>query len=113
MPNSKDRERSRHSHPYLVEVTLSGDDLDQYGYLVDIDRVAAILDAIIEGMRDKTLNDLPDFFGLIPSIEHLARVIWTRFAAQLNEGNVTRLQVKVWENKEAWASYEAGIESQA
>ena len=62
-------ENQWHSHHYRLEFQLEGAQLDQHGYLVDIVHVEELLEGLVRRYRDKTLNDLPEFDGLNPSIE--------------------------------------------
>ncbi len=98
-------ENERHSHHYQVEVQLAGRDLDEHGYLVDIVAVEEHLEALVGYFRDRTLNELPEFAGLNPSIEHLARVICQSVAQKLKGAHLLGVRVKVWENDIAWAAY--------
>jgi len=98
-------ENRRHSHHYRLELQLEGPTLDQHGYLVDIVDIERNLDALVAGYRDQTLNDLPEFAGLNPSIEHFARICCTRLAAAIQAPTVSAITVKLWENDIAWASY--------
>jgi len=63
-------ENTLHSHHYAIEVQLEGDRLDRHGYLVDIVEIEQALNALVAHYRDHTLNELPEFAGLNPSIEH-------------------------------------------
>jgi 6-pyruvoyltetrahydropterin/6-carboxytetrahydropterin synthase len=96
-------ENQLHSHHYAVEVQLEGSTLDRHGYLVDIVDIEHHLDGLVAGYRDRTLNELPDFVGLNPSIEHFARIFAEAFAARA--ANVEAVTVKIWENDIAWAAY--------
>ncbi|MCB0107483.1 MAG: 6-carboxytetrahydropterin synthase [Caldilineaceae bacterium] len=98
-------ENSWHSHHYQVEVQLEGRELDHHGYMVDIVDVERNLDAIVDEYRDKTLNDLPEFNGLNPSIEHFTRIVCTTLVARIKANNLEAVTVKIWENEIAWASY--------
>ncbi len=93
------------SHHYVLELQLTGADLDQHGYLVDIVDVEKHLNDTVARYREQMLNDLPEFAGLNPSIEHFARIL----AQQLNEKiiapNLQGLTVRLWENDIAWVSY--------
>jgi len=104
-------ENEWHSHHYQVEVQLAGQSLDQHGYLVDIVDIEANLDALVAYFRDKTLNDLPEFAGLNPSIEHFSRIFWQALASRIQAPNLSRMTIRIWENDIAWASYEQGLES--
>lgn len=95
-----------HSHHYRLELRLEGDQLDHHGYLVDIVEVERQLDALVASYRDKMLNDLPEFAGLNPSIEHFTRIVCTALAGSLAGINtLSAIGVKIWENEIAWASY--------
>ncbi|MBM4289374.1 MAG: 6-carboxytetrahydropterin synthase [Deltaproteobacteria bacterium] len=98
-------ENMRHSHHYQIEVQLFSRELDHHGYLVDIVEVEARLDELLDYYRDQTLNDLPEFAGLNPSIEHFARLFCQQLRQRLTAPNLTALQVTVWENEIAWTAY--------
>jgi len=98
-------ENVKHSHHYAVEVQLEGDTLDQHGYLVDIVDIEKHLDDLVAHYRDKTLNDLPEFPGLNPSIEHFSRILCQTLASRINAATLKVVTVKLRENEIAWASY--------
>ena len=98
-------ENQLHSHHYAVELQLEGATLDRHGYLVDIVEIEGALEALVAAYRDHTLNDLPEFKNLNPSIEHFARIIAQRLSTQISASNVHALTVKLWENEIAWTSY--------
>ncbi len=98
-------ENELHSHHYYLELQLHGETLDQHGYLVDIVDIEHHLDAILSYYRDRTLNDLPEFAELNPSIEHFARIIAGTLAEKITAPNLSALNVQVWENEIAWAAY--------
>ena len=102
-------ENEWHSHHYLVEVQLEGAELDQHGYLVDIVDIEANLEALVAYYWDKTLNDLPEFAGLNPSIEHFARIFCQTMAARIQAPNLSAVTVHMWENEIAWASYRLAV----
>jgi 6-pyruvoyltetrahydropterin/6-carboxytetrahydropterin synthase len=98
-------ENLRHSHHYQVEVQLEGKELDGHGYLVDIVEVEKHLQTQVDYFRDRMLNELPEFAGRNPSIEHLARIICQSMAEKIGAANLSAVRVKVWENDIAWAAY--------
>jgi 6-pyruvoyltetrahydropterin/6-carboxytetrahydropterin synthase len=98
-------ENLKHSHHYKVELQLEGATLDEHGYLVDIVNIEANLDALVADYRDKTLNDLHEFAGRNPSIEHFARNLCDRLAERIQAANISALTVKLWENEIAWAAF--------
>ena len=98
-------ENHLHSHHYQVEVQLQGAALDRHGYLVDIVEIEQSLEALVATFRDQTLNELPEFAGINPSIEHFARIFCQAFSARIQAGNIAVIAVKIWENAIAWAEY--------
>jgi len=98
-------ENKKHSHHYIIELQLSGNTLDKHGYLVDIINIENSLEAIREYFKDKTLNELPEFIGLNPSIEHFSRIICEKLTSNIVEENIRATRVIVWENEIAWASF--------
>jgi 6-pyruvoyltetrahydropterin/6-carboxytetrahydropterin synthase len=97
-------ENELHEHHYLVEIRLEGTQLDRHGYLIDIDVVTAALEAQVDRYRGQTLNSLPEFAGLNPSLEHLARIIGMSLATTIDT-HIQVLTVRIWENEFAWAEY--------
>lgn len=102
-------ENSWHSHHYVVEVQLEGETLDQHGYLVDIVDIEANLEKIVDRYKDKTLNELPEFEGLNPSIEHFARIVCETLTGRIKAPNLSFVTVKIWENEIGWASYRQAV----
>lgn len=98
-------ENRKHSHAYAIELILNGERLDVHGYLVDIVDIERHLDALVARYRDQTLNELPEFAGLNPSIEHFSRILCQRLASQLKANTLASMTVKLWETDIAWASY--------
>ena len=95
-----------HAHDYRMEVRFSGPELNEFGYLVDIDAVNDVLDDLLGRYEGAMLNDLPEFDGRNPSVE--------RFAGHIGDGVVERaptetptgVAVRLWEGEDAWARYE-------
>lgn len=98
-------ENEWHSHHYVLELQLEGTQLDQHGYLVDIVDVESHLDAVIACYRDKTLNDLPEFVGLNPSIEHFSRIVCQQVSTRIQVSSLSAMSVTIWENDIAWTRY--------
>ena len=93
------------SHHYLLELRLAGDSLDQHGYLVDIVEVDKHLGEVVGYYNEKMLNDLPEFAGINPSIEHFSRFLCEAFNERLSFANISKVKVVLWENDTAWVSY--------
>ena len=98
-------ENEPHSHHYRVEAQLEGASLDAHGYLVDIVDIETQLEALVAHYRDQTLNDLPEFQGLNPSIEHFSRIFCRSLSDRIQAPNLSAITLKMWENEIAWAAY--------
>jgi 6-pyruvoyltetrahydropterin/6-carboxytetrahydropterin synthase len=98
-----------HSHRFTLEVELSGPDLDEYEYLVDIDDVKAGMDGVVDRFSDATLNHQPSFEGKNPSVERFARIVSEQFREAVDLSNPEHLSVRLWEDDVAWASYETDL----
>jgi 6-pyruvoyltetrahydropterin/6-carboxytetrahydropterin synthase len=98
-----------HSHEFTAEVEFAAPELGEYGYLVDIDAVEAVLDDLEDRYRDALLNDLPEFEGENPSVERFATYFGDRLAEGLSDPTPTRLTVRLWEDDLAWASHERAL----
>ena len=105
-------ENTKHSHDYILEIQLQGDSLDQHGFLVDIVDVEHQLGLLVQYYENKTLNDLPEFSGKNPSIEHFARIFCQQFYRAIQAQNLSSVTVKIWENDIAWTSYQLRINPQ-
>ncbi|NHZ72205.1 MAG: 6-carboxytetrahydropterin synthase [Aquificales bacterium] len=104
-------ENEWHSHHYVVEIQLHGESLDQHGYLVDIVDIEHHLDALVAYYKDKTLNDLPEFADLNPSIEHFSRIFCEQLADRIKADTLSEMTLKIWENEIAWASYQMTLKA--
>lgn len=94
------------SHHYMLELQLSGAELDRHGYLCDIMDVEKQLDEVVAYYREQMLNEKPKFEGLNPSIEHFARILAVTLNERIVAPNISKLKVVLWENESAWASFE-------
>ncbi len=94
------------SHHYLLELQLQAQELDQHGYLVDIVDVSKQLDEVVGYYTEKMLNDLPEFAGLNPSLEHFSRILAVALDGRIGASGIHGLKVILWENESAWASFD-------
>ncbi len=95
-----------HSHHFTVTATYRGPELNEYGYLVDIDAVTEALDATVETFGDETLNDLPAFAGKNPSAEHFARIFGEQLIERLTPPAATQLEIAIQEDDVATVTHE-------
>ena len=95
-----------HSHQFTVESRFAGPELDEYGYLVDIDDLSEAVEATTESLRDVTLNELPAFEGTNPSAERLAGVFADRLLDRIRPPAANRLTVCIREDDVATVAHE-------
>ena len=100
---------SVHGHNYKVRVTLTGSQLDSTGLLYDFVEVKRRMDAIIERLDHRFINDIAPFDQLNPSAENLARYFYQELDQALRAAAVqvpVRIgEVRVWETDTTTAAY--------
>ena len=98
-----------HGHNYKVRVTLTGSQLDSTGLLYDFVEVKRRMDAIIERLDHRFINDIAPFDQLNPSAENLARYFYQELDQALREAAAqvpVRIgEVRVWETDTTTAAY--------
>jgi 6-pyruvoyltetrahydropterin/6-carboxytetrahydropterin synthase len=99
-------ENHKHSHHYRLEIQLERKTLDNHGFVVDIVKIKDYLEKLIANFRDHTLNELPEFKNLNPSIENLASILYQALYRSVREAGILDLKIKVWEDNIAWVSYQ-------
>ena len=102
-------ENEWHSHHFELELLLEGPSLNDNGYLVDIVEIEELLDALTDRYQDATLNDLPEFDGKNPSVEHFAQIVCSYVDRQLDLDKVNNITSRIWEDDSAWASYSTSV----
>lgn len=94
-----------HGHNYVLEVTLVGEPNDLTGTVIDLPTLdREVRRRVIEPLDHKNLNlECPDFAALNPTVENIARVIWTRLQPAFT---ACRLEsVRVYETPKTCAEY--------
>lgn len=98
-------ENTHHSHEYRFEAIFEGPELNQHGYLLDIVDVEKAMDAQVSRYKEGTLNELEEFEGLNPSIEHFSRILWERMESIIDKTGLTSMTIRIWEDEFAWARF--------
>ena len=94
-----------HGHNWKIEVFVKGEHLDHAGVVYDFGLLKKNVNAIMDELDHKFLNDLPELFPEgSPSSEHIAVYIANRLKAQLPEG-ITVSRVNAWESDDSCATY--------
>ncbi len=93
-----------HGHNYTIIVSYVGEELDQFGMLVDFTDVKKAFNAILKQLDHTYLNELPMFLNLSPSAENIAKVVYLELKkATFPRGKLK--VVKVWETPTQVAQY--------
>ena len=106
IPQLEGPENVEHMHRYNVEATVMGDRLDECGFLVDVDLVAASLEGVLMRFEGELLNAMPEFQGMTPSMENLAKAIHSALATDIARSCVERIKVTIWEAEDICASFD-------
>jgi len=99
--NYKGKCENMHGHNWKVEVALKGAKLDASNILVDFKVLKKHVNEIIEYLDHKDINELPEFKGISPSSEIIAKHIYTEVKKIFE--NVAR--VSVYETPTSCATY--------
>ena len=105
-----------HGATYVVDVEFRRPALDADSIVVDIGRAAASLQAILDGLSYRNLDDEPAFAGKNTTTEFLARVVFERLAAAIGRGDlgpgaseIRGMRVTLHESHVAAASFDGSM----
>ena len=91
-----------HGHNWKVKVTVSAAKLDEIGVVMDFHELERRVNAIVEPMHNRNLNDLGSFKSTNPSAENVA----VHIAQKLDLPQGVKLEsVQVWETAENSATF--------
>jgi 6-pyruvoyltetrahydropterin/6-carboxytetrahydropterin synthase len=97
-----------HGHNYRVQVTLTGETLDNIGLLYDFKDLKLLMNEVVERFDHQYLNDLEPFREENPSAENMARYFYREIRRTLHaatDGRVGIKQVRLWETDTTTATY--------
>jgi 6-pyruvoyltetrahydropterin/6-carboxytetrahydropterin synthase len=94
-----------HAHDYRVDVGVRGGGLRADGTLFDITRLQSALNDALADLDGRDLNEVSGLADPNPSAEVVARYLFERIAPAVREDGLARLETRVWESPEAYASY--------
>lgn len=94
-----------HGHNWTVQVFIRSNELDTVGIAFDFKLLKKELNSILEELDHKFLNELPIFEDKNPTSENLARYIYKRLAATINDERVKLSKVRVCESPSSGATY--------
>ncbi|HXE56418.1 MAG TPA: 6-carboxytetrahydropterin synthase [Gemmatimonadales bacterium] len=95
-----------HGHNYELDVTVEGEIDPTTGYVIDMNRLKALVDEkLLRHLDHKNLNlDVPWFRDRIPTAENIAVVCWEVLAPAIPAGRLLRL--RLWETPRNYVEYE-------
>ncbi len=96
---------SLHGHNWTVTVTVKSEKLDKIGIAVDFRKLKTELDAVLVKLDHSNLNDLNIITSPNPTSECIAKFIYDRLSAKLNDNRVEVSKVRVAESKDTGATY--------
>jgi 6-pyruvoyltetrahydropterin/6-carboxytetrahydropterin synthase len=94
-----------HGHNYQLEVHLEGPIDPETGYVMDMKLLSDIIrDEIIERFDHRNLNlDCPEFKGVNPSAENIARICWELLRDKIDAS--LQLTLRLWETPRNGVEY--------
>jgi 6-pyruvoyltetrahydropterin/6-carboxytetrahydropterin synthase len=97
-----------HGHNYKVRVTLTGQELDKAGLLVDFKDLRDVMKQVIDRLDHQMINEVAPFTTLNPSAENLARYFYDEvhgWLERVSGGRVGIKNVTVYETESTTATY--------
>jgi 6-pyruvoyltetrahydropterin/6-carboxytetrahydropterin synthase len=94
-----------HGHNWRIRAIVRASELDATGWVLDFNRVAGVLRALVEPYEHAFLNEITPFDDLNPTAENLALIVAQGLSARLNDGRSRVARVEVWENDSCCATY--------
>jgi 6-pyruvoyl-tetrahydropterin synthase len=104
-----------HGATFTVDAAFFTDDIDAHGLVVDIGLATEALAQVLEPLRYKNLDEVPEFKGKFTTTEFLCHHIFEQMATRLRAGalgdggRVRRLRIMLHESHIARAWYEGAI----
>ncbi len=91
-----------HGHNYLLEVTLGGRVDPVTGMIMNLYDLKRVVTDVLEEFDHKHLNlDTPYFARILPTTENLALVLWRKFRAHPETGDIE--SIRLCEGEDLWA----------
>jgi 6-pyruvoyltetrahydropterin/6-carboxytetrahydropterin synthase len=95
-----------HGHNYNLDVSVAGEIDPATGFVLDINRLKAIVEAsVVRHLDHKNLNlDVPWFRELNPTAENIAVMCWRLLAPAVVPAVLVR--IRLWETERNYVDYE-------
>ena len=97
--------QNMHGATFVVDVSFLSPTLNEYNVVIDIGHARDTVSAVLDGLRYRNLDELPEFEGVLSTAEHVARHIHDTVKARLGDSFAGELDVSLRATHDAWASY--------
>ncbi len=94
-----------HGHNWKVRLEVTASELNEIGLAVDFVELKAMLKEVLEAYDHSMLNDLPEFSGINPTSENLARLLYGQCREKIKDRKLQMKAVTVWESPRSFTRY--------
>ena len=94
-----------HGHNWKIEVTVTGDQLNAGGVLVDFGEIKVQVAEVMQKLDHKFLNELDYIPDGKPSSENIAYFVATELQFRIDNSSARVSRVTAWESDDACATY--------
>ncbi len=94
-----------HGHNWNVTVTVRANQLDSLGMGIDFKQLKTHVNAVIDHIDHKNLNEMEEFSALNPSSENIARFIYEQLQQPLDHERYRLFSVTVYETESSGLTY--------
>lgn len=94
-----------HGHNWRVQITVSSDNLNEIGIVVDFHELKDIAGEVISSLDHSFLNEVFPFTEINPSSENIAKWIFDSMKKKIDSKLCNISSVTVWENETSSATY--------
>ncbi len=94
-----------HGHNWLVEVVVTGEELQPNGMLVDFADIKEVASEVLSRLDHTNLNEVPPFDKTNPTSENLAKWLFEELGGRINTDALKITRVNVREAETSCASY--------
>ena len=99
-----------HGATYVVDAAFKSAQLTDMNIVIDIDKASQILEAALQPLQYKNLDELPEFKEKLTTTEFLAAHIHTSVSNACKHFFDGLLEITLGESHIAWASYENKVQ---
>jgi 6-pyruvoyltetrahydropterin/6-carboxytetrahydropterin synthase len=98
--------QSLHGATYVVDVSFFSRSIEPYNTVIDIAVASGILQKVLDKLRYKNLDELPEFKGKLTTTEFMAKYIHDAVKDKVSGQFNGKINVTIGESHIAWASYD-------